>query len=407
MIEKIKGWISGIPIIDENFEIIIAVILAILTYFITKKFLFQIIAKIVKKTKTDLDDIFLNDKVLRRISFIPPLIILYSVSFFEGKTESVIDNILAAIIAFVFLLTISAFIDALVEVIQKFPRFRDRPMKGYGQVVKIVLFIAGIIFIIGLLTGQNPWSLFAGLGALSAVLLLVFKDTILSFVASIQITSYDLVKVGDWIEMPKHGVDGDIMDIALHTVKVRNFDKTITVIPTLSLIETSFKNWRGMQETGGRRIKRSIYIDLASIKFCTEDMLKKYEQFTLISEYIKFKKEDINKYNSELKVEPEHWFNGRRLTNIGTFREYLKSYLRSRKDVRKDLTFLVRQLPATEHGLPIEIYIFAATTAWTEYEEIQADIFDHIFAILTEFDLKIYQSPSSYDLKGISLSQPT
>lgn len=404
--EKIKGWFTGIPFLDENIEAVIAVILAVLAYFITKKVLFQVIAKLVKKTKTDLDDIFLNDRVLRRISFIPPLIILYSVTFFEVKTENIIDNILEAIIAFVFLLTITAFIDAIIEVIQKFPRFRDRPMKGYGQVVKIVLYIIGIVFIIGLLTGQNPWGLFAGLGAMSAVLILVFKDTILSFVASIQITSYDLVKVGDWIEMPKYGVDGDIMDIALHTVKVRNFDKTITVIPTLSLIETSFKNWRGMQETGGRRIKRSIYLDLASIKFCTDEMLKKYEKFYLISDYIQHKKEDISKYNSELKVDPEHWFNGRRLTNIGTFREYLKSYLRSRKDIRKDLTFLVRQLPATEHGLPIEIYIFAATTVWTEYEEIQADIFDHIFAIIPEFDLKIYQSPSSYDLKEISVGKP-
>ncbi len=404
--EKIKGWFTGIPFLDKNIEAIIALLLAVLAYFITKKVLFQVIAKLVKKTKTDLDDIFLNDRVLRRISFIPPLIILYSVTFFELKTETIIDNILEAIIAFVFLLTITAFIDAIIEVIQKFPRFQDRPMKGYGQVVKIVLYIIGIVFIIGLLTGQNPWGLFAGLGAMSAILLLVFKDTILSFVASIQITSYDLVKVGDWIEMPKYGVDGDIMDIALHTVKVRNFDKTITVIPTLSLIETSFKNWRGMQETGGRRIKRSIYLDLASIKFCTDEMLKKYREFYLISDYIQHKKEDINKYNLELKVDPEHWFNGRRLTNIGTFREYLKSYLRSRKDIRKDLTFLVRQLPATEHGLPIEIYIFAATTVWTEYEEIQADIFDHIFAIIPEFDLKIYQSPSSYDLKEISVGKP-
>ncbi|MBZ0177864.1 MAG: mechanosensitive ion channel family protein [Melioribacteraceae bacterium] len=404
--EKIRGWFTGVPFLDENIEAVIAVILAVIAYFITKKVLFQVIAKLVKKTKTDLDDIFLNDRVLRRISFIPPLIILYSVTFFELKTETIIDNILEAIIAFVFLLTITAFIDAIIEVIQKFPRFRDRPMKGYGQVVKIILYIIGIVFIIGLLTGQNPWGLFAGLGAMSAILLLIFKDTILSFVASIQITSYDLVKVGDWIEMPKYGVDGDIMDIALHTVKVRNFDKTITVIPTLSLIETSFKNWRGMQETGGRRIKRSIYLDLASIKFCTDEMLKRYENFVLISDYIKFKKEDISKYNSELKVDPEHWFNGRRLTNIGTFREYLKSYLKNRKDIRQDLTFLVRQLPATEHGLPIEIYIFAATTVWTEYEEIQADIFDHIFAIIPEFDLKIYQSPSSHDLKEISAGKP-
>lgn len=404
--EKIRGWFTGVPFLDENIEAVIAVILAVIAYFITKKVLFQVIAKLVKKTKTDLDDIFLNDRVLRRISFIPPLIILYSVTFFELKTETIIDNILEAIIAFVFLLTITAFIDAIIEVIQKFPRFRDRPMKGYGQVVKIILYIIGIVFIIGLLTGQNPWGLFAGLGAMSAILLLIFKDTILSFVASIQITSYDLVKVGDWIEMPKYGVDGDIMDIALHTVKVRNFDKTITVIPTLSLIETSFKNWRGMQETGGRRIKRSIYLDLASIKFCTDEMLKRYENFALISDYIKFKKEDISKYNSELKVDPEHWFNGRRLTNIGTFREYLKSYLKNRKDIRQDLTFLVRQLPATEHGLPIEIYIFATTTVWTEYEEIQADIFDHIFAIIPEFDLKIYQSPSSHDLKEISAGKP-
>jgi miniconductance mechanosensitive channel len=256
--------------------------------------------------------------------------------------------------------------------------------------------------IFGIITGQNFWSLFAGLGAISAVLLLVFKDTIMAFVASIQIASYDLVKVGDWIEVPSLGVDGDVMDMALHTIKVRNFDKTITTVPTSKLIEKSFKNWRGMQNTGARRIKRSIHIDISSIHFLSDDALNRFNKFQLISDYLKEKKNEVETFNNNKEIDNSELVNGRRLTNVGTFREYIKAYLHNRSDINNGLTFLVRQLSPGADGLPIEIYVFAATTAWVEYEEIQADIFDHIMAVIPEFELKVFQNPTGHDFKKLN-----
>ena len=253
----------------------------------------------------------------------------------------------------------------------------------------------------GLLTGKNPWAIMTGIGAVTAIILLIFKDTILSFVASIQISSYDLIKVGDWIEVPKYNADGDVVDIALHTVKVQNFDKTITVIPTYKLIEESFKNWRGMRLTGGRRIKRSIFIDQSSVTFCTKEMLDKFENYGLITEYLRTKREELKKYNSENKINEDYLVNGRRLTNLGVFRVYLKKYLGSREDINKDLTFLVRQLAPGYHGIPIELYVFAGTTTWVEYEEIQADIFDHLLAVVPQFELKIFQDPTGHDFNKI------
>ena len=229
----------------------------------------------------------------------------------------------------------------------------------------------------------------------------------MAFVASIQIASYDLVKVGDWIEIPSMGVDGDVMDMALHTIKVRNFDKTITTVPTNKLIEQSFKNWRGMQEIGGRRIKRSIYIDISSIKFLTNDMIDRFNKFQLISEYLDSKKNEIEEYNTSLKIDNEDFVNGKRLTNIGTFREYVKAYLSSRKDIDKNLTFLVRQLSPSPEGLPIEIYVFANTTAWVKYEEIQSDIFDHIFAVLPALRLRAHEAPTGHDPRALTKNPET
>jgi len=224
----------------------------------------------------------------------------------------------------------------------------------------------------------------------------------MSFVASIQIASYDLIKVGDWIEIPSMGVDGDVMDIALHTIKVRNFDKTITTVPTNKLVEQSFKNWRGMQETGGRRIKRSIYIDVSSIKFVNNILLEKFSKFHLISAYLKSKTKEIEEFNKSRKIDISEIVNGRRITNIGTFREYVKAYLRNRDDIDKNLTFLVRQLSPGPEGLPIEIYVFTNTTAWVKYEEIQSDIFDHLMAVVPEFELKVFQNPTGNDFNKLN-----
>ena len=398
----IREWMTENPTLFVFVKIGVIALGAILIYLITHKVLITLIRKVVTKTKTEFDDIFLNEKLLRRFSYILPIIFLQQFTFFNSGIDTKIDNILEAMVALFVILILNSLLDSFIEIISKFEKFKDRPLKSYAQVVKLIISIIGAILVFGIITGQNFWSLFAGLGAISAVLLLVFKDTIMAFVASIQIASYDLVKVGDWIEIPSLGVDGDVMDMALHTIKVRNFDKTITTVPTNKLIEQSFKNWRGMENTGSRRIKRAIHIDISSIKFLSEEMLSRFNKFQLITEYLKDKKDEVENDNSEKGVDTSELINGRRMTNIGTFREYLKAYLHSRNDINDNLTFLIRQLSPGAEGVPIQIYVFASTTAWVKYEEIQSDIFDHIMAVIPEFDLKVFQNPTGHDFKELN-----
>ncbi len=401
-INNFSEWLKSNPLLFILIKGVLIILGAFLIYLITHKILINIVRKIVKKTKTEFDDILLNEKLLKRFSYILPIIFLQQFTFFNSEIDRKIDNILEAMVALFIILIINSLLDSFIEIISKFEKFKERPLKSYSQVIKIIISIIGAILIFGIVTGQSFWSLFAGLGAISAVLLLVFKDTIMAFVASIQIASYDLVKVGDWIEIPSLGVDGDVMDMALHTIKVRNFDKTITTVPTNKLIEQSFKNWRGMQETGARRIKRAIYIDISSIEFLSDEMLNKFSNFQLISKYLNDKKEEVENYNNEKGIDTSEIINGRRLTNVGTFREYLKAYLRSRSDINDNLTFLIRQLSPGANGLPIEIYVFANTTEWIKYEEIQSDIFDHIMAVVPQFELKVFQNPTGNDFKKLN-----
>ncbi len=401
-LEDIKNWLSQYPFLEENIAFIGVLLLAYLAYLVTKLILLKVIKSFVKRTKIEWDDILLNEKVLRRISLISPFLVIINFAYLVPSLQSFIQRFSTALIIFFVLLAISAVLSGVVEVYERIEKYKDRPTKGYIQVAKIIIFIFGGILIITSLTGQSPWAILGGLGALTAVIILVFKDTILSFVASVQISSYDLVKKGDWIEVPKYGADGDVIDIALHTVKVQNWDKTITVIPTYKLIEDSFKNWRGMQQSGGRRIMRSIYIDQSTIKFCDDEMLNRFKKFHLIKDYIEKKQEEIKKYNEEKKFDTTQLINGRRLTNVGTFRAYLKEYLQQREDIHKGLTFLVRQLQPGPEGLPIQVYVFATTTAWVKYEDIQSDIFDHIFSVVPLFDLQIFQNPSGNDFRTLT-----
>ncbi len=273
-----------------------------------------------------------------------------------------------------------------------------RPIKGYIQLVQILIVFVATIIVIAFLINKSPLGLFAGLGAMAAVLLLVFKDSILGFVASIQLSANKMIKPGDWIEMPSHKADGTVIDISLTTVKVQNWDKTITTIPTYALVSESFNNWAGMEESDGRRIKRSINIDMKSIRFCDEKLLDKLSHFYLLKDYISNKEEEIAKYNEKLQVKPGDIFNGRRQTNLGIFRYYLEAYLKQNPNINLGMTFLVRHLQPSETGLPVEIYVFSKDKRWANYEAIQADIFDHIFAILPEFDLRVYQNPSGHDI---------
>jgi len=291
-------------------------------------------------------------------------------------------------------------LDTVLVIYRGFNVSRRVPIKGALQVVKLILIIAAVLIVIGIVVNKNPLYLLTGLGALSAVLMLVFKDSILGLVAGIQLTANRMIARGDWIEMPSHGADGDVLEVTLTTVKVQNFDKTITTIPTYALMTQAFKNWRGMQESTGRRIKRAVSIDMGTIRFCDDEMLKRFAHIQYIADYLEQKRKEIAQYNKDAAVDDSSLVNGRRLTNIGTFRAYVVAYLRNHPMINQEMTFLVRQLAPTPQGLPVEIYVFCKDKVWANYEAIQADIFDHMLAVVPEFDLKVYQQPSGHDVQG-------
>lgn len=358
-----------------------------------------------RKTKTKLDDIFLQSGFFNRLIYLIPLLILYNLEGIFSQYSIIIHRILNSIFVLIILICINVLLSALGDVYDRSRFSRRIHIKGYLQVVKLILFIVGILGIITILTGQSPVYLLSGIGALTAVLMLVFKDTILSFVATIQINSNDLFKIGDWVDAPQFGADGDVVDIALHTVKIQNWDKTITTIPTHKLIDSSFKNWRGMTDSGGRRIKRAIYIDISTIRFWDKELLRRFQQLDLLQDYLESKLKEVDNSNQTVGANLDQMIKGRRFTNIGTFRAYIKAFLKNHSDIHDEMTFLIRQLPPGEKGLPMEIYVFTNDTDWVRYESIQSDIFDHLMAIISEFDLKVFQNPSGNDFKSIARSK--
>ena len=358
-----------------------------------------------RKTKTKLDDIFLQSGFFNRLIYLIPLLILYNLEGIFSQYSIIIHRILNSIFVLIILICINVLLSALGDVYDRSRFSRRIHIKGYLQVVKLILFIVGILGIITILTGQSPVYLLSGIGALTAVLMLVFKDTILSFVATIQINSNDLFKIGDWVDAPQFGADGDVVDIALHTVKIQNWDKTITIIPTHKLIDSSFKNWRGMTDSGGRRIKRAIYIDISTIRFWDKELLRRFQQLDLLQDYLESKLKEVDNSNQTVGENLDQMIKGRRFTNIGTFRAYIKAFLKNHSDIHDEMTFLIRQLPPGEKGLPMEIYVFTNDTDWVRYESIQSDIFDHLMAIVSEFDLKVFQNPSGNDFKSIARSK--
>ncbi|MEZ5655178.1 MAG: mechanosensitive ion channel [Sphingobium sp.] len=348
------------------------------------------------------------DKAAARLAnVVPALIISHGIAFIPNLPAGVlivVQNVAHASIIVSVAFALSGALNYVNEVYQRRPEAQTRPIKGYIQVLKIVIFAGAAILVIAALMDESPLLLLSGLGAMAAVLMLVFKDTILSLVASVQLSSNDMLRVGDWIEMPQLNADGDVVDIALHTVKVQNWDKTITTIPTHRLISESYRNWRGMQESGGRRIKRSLFIDQNSIRFLNPEETGTVSRFRLLKEYLASKDDEIRRWNEGALLGECDPINARRITNIGTFRAYVIAYLKAHERITKDMTMLVRQLSPTPQGLPLEIYCFANTVAWGEYEAIQSDIFDHLLAIMPEFGLRIYQEPSGLDLQAIRLS---
>ena len=391
MMKKLIDNLHYVDIENPYIILLISILFAYILFLVTNQIILRSIAKIFRKTSTKFDDILLEQKVFNKLPYLIPLIFLYSlrdvVPFFKS-----VDRFLIALIALIILISLNALINAINDVYRKSKFAEKLNIKSYAQVVKLILNSVGIIIIAALLAGKSPIYFLSGLGALTAVLILVFKDTILSLVSSVQISSNDLFKIGDWIEAPQFGADGNVIDIALHSVKVQNWDKTICVVPTNQLINSSFKNWRGMSESGGRRIKRSIKINMKSIKFCSDSMIEKFKTIYLLKDYMEEKLKEINVHNIDKKINEADVVNRRSLTNVGTFRAYIKFYLKNNAKIHNDMTFLVRQLAPQSDGLPIEIYVFSNDTNWVNYEGIQSDIFDHLLAILPEFDLEVFQN---------------
>jgi miniconductance mechanosensitive channel len=384
--------------------IIAIIILATILHWITKKILVKVIHRMVEKTETEWDDYLMKRKVFQSLSHLTSAMVFYYTSNFSEIPEvtsflSTLTNIYFVII---FVKVFSGVLNASNDIYQTTPYAANRSIKGYVQLLMIFIYFIAILFIIAFIFKKSPLVLLTGLSAIAAVLLLVFKDTILGLVASIQLSANKMLKPGDWIEMPKHNANGTVIDISLNTVKVQNGDRTITTIPTYSLVTDSFQNWSGMEESDGRRIKRSINIDMKSVMFCDQQMLDKFQKFRLINRYVTEKQNEISEYNKSLGIEDDLIPNGRRQTNLGVFRKYLEEYLANNPNINTDMTFIVRHLQPSETGIPIEIYVFSKNKDLKNYESNQADIFDHILAVIPEFGLRVFQAPSGHDIQDLS-----
>lgn len=393
-------------IINVVFVFIIIILLAYLSDIISRRLLVNIIGRLIKRSATRWDDIFLEKKLFNRLAHLAPALVIYfSIGYVLSDYEKLNDMLQAGLkiyMIIVSLLVIQSFVFSLGEIYRTLPIAKDRPIRGFIQIILIIVYGIAVILILSILLGKSPIVLFTGLGALAAVLILVFKDTILGFVASIQLTANNMVRIGDWISMPKHNADGTVTEITLNTVKVQNWDKTISTIPTYALVSDSFGNWRGMEESGGRRIKRHINIDMQSVKFCTPEMIKEFKKIKYLKEYIETRQHEIDEYNKSNHIDNSVIVNGRRMTNLGIFRRYLEFYLKNHPMIHDKMTFLVRHLQPTEKGIPVEIYVFSKDQRWANYESIQADIFDHILAVIPHFHLRVFQNPSGEDFKALS-----
>lgn len=409
MFDMIRNWLETQGLTDRSLDYtawsataLAVVLLAVLTHFMVRRVLLSLLTALIKKSKAKWDDALLERRVLHRAAHVAPALVFYWLAGAFPPVEDLISRLAMVYMLAMGGLVISALMNTVVDVYRTTEVARNRPIKGFVQLAQIILLVVVVILDIAILFEQSPLALLGGLGAMTAVLILVFKDTILSLVASFQISTSNMIRLGDWVEMPKYGADGDVVDISLHTINVQNWNKTISTIPTYAFISESFKNWRGMDESGGRRIKRSISIDMNSIKFCDAEMIERFSAFDHIADYIKDKKKELAEHNAKHVVDTAYLINGRHLTNIGTLRAYIEAYLTNHPLIHKDMTFLVRQLPSGEHGLPLEIYVFSNVQAWAPYEAIQADIFDHLLAALPLFDLRVYQRPSGNDFSTLA-----
>jgi miniconductance mechanosensitive channel len=413
ILELLQEWLLGHGVsealtfyVARTFAVVAVLLLSAAANFVAKRYIVAGLTYAISQTKTRWDDSVLRQTTLKRLARLAPALVIYLLTpkALEGL-DWAISFIRSAVLIYmviILVLALDSLLNTAEDIYQEYRASKQVPIKGFIQVLKLIVYFLAVILVISILLNKTPVYLLSGIGALAAVMMLVFRDAILGFVAGIQLAANKMVAVGDWIEMPKYGADGDVLEVALTTVKVQNWDKTITTIPTYALISDSFKNWRGMSESGGRRIKRAVNLDMTSIRFCDEEMLGRYEKIQYISEYIEQKKDELEAFNQSTNVDNASLANGRRMTNIGTFRAYVIAYLRHHPMINQDMTFLVRQLQPSQYGLPIEIYVFSKDQVWANYEAIQADIFDHILAVAPEFDLRVYQNPTGADFRMLN-----
>lgn len=405
----LEGALAGLnqyPNLQSLVGAAVLALIALIVNWLTKHVLLRIVRKALSLSfKDEAEGLF--QEVIARLANVAPAIVVYqgvlAVPHLPQAVQTVTRNVAAAFMILTVILAIAGVLNLVNAVYSKRPEARARPIKGYIQVGKILLYAAAAILVIATLLDRSPLLLISGLGAMAAVLMLVFKDTILSLVASVQLASNDMIRVGDWIEMPQLNANGDVIDLALHTVKIQNFDKTITTIPTWRLINESFVNWRGMQESGGRRIMRSLLLDQSSIRFLTPEERSGLKRFALLDLYLDGKTRELEDWNESFVRAGRDPVNTRRLTNVGTFRAYMEAYLKAHPGVAKEKTLMVRQRDPTPEGLPLEVYCFANTVVWEQYEATQSDIFDHFLAILPEFDLRLFQAPTGHDMRGLGV----
>ena len=392
-------------ILSELISAIVLFAIALSLFYIAHLILKKTLYVFIKKSESKRDDLIINNNIFRRLCLLIPAYIIRNYISSAIPDYPTIYNIIILLTkvyeVFIYCRILDAIITTLSQVYDTYEVSKSKPIKGFVQVVKAIIYIVCILLIVAILTQRQLSSILIGLGTLSAVLMLIFKDPILGFVGGLQLTLNDMLRIGDWIVMEKSKADGEVLEIGLTTVKVQNWDKTITTIPTYTLISDSFTNWRGMENSGGRRIARSFIIDADTVKFCTPEMLERFKKFQLVSKYIEDKENEIKEYNKHNNIDTSNLVNGRRQTNIGIFRAYLHEYLNDCPYINKDMTFMVRQLAPTEYGIPIQIYAFSSNKEWISYENIQSDIFDHVFAVVSMFDLKIYQRPSSNTLEKV------
>ena len=413
IMENIDRWVEkvivsmgvsegGAPYLRLLALLLVVGLLSWLFFYIAKRLANGLLYRYIKRTQEKWDDLMLDSKIFSRLAHIvPAAIVRVMAPILFRDFEKVLPFVIKltdSYLIIVILLVIVALLRVAENVLTKSKAFVDKPLSSYFQLIRIILYIAAGILILSVLLGKSPVYFLSAFGAMTALVMLIFKDTILGFVASVQISTNDMVRIGDWVEMPKFNADGDVIAINLNTVKVQNWDKTVTTIPTYYFITDSFKNWRGMKESGGRRIKRALYVNARTVKFVDPQTRSCYERYHLLKDYITEKQTEIELFNREHEVDTSVLINGRRMTNIGIFRHYVEAYLRNHPGIRKDMTLMVRQLGVEDRGIPIEIYCFTTTTVWTQYERIQADIFDHLLAAVTFFDLEVFQQPSGSDI---------